>query len=400
MMPIRAAAARTLPAALALGLAVWMPASAQQAQPPQREVTVENETDLVIYEFYLSASGAAERGNDRLGASTLPAGATHSIRLGRGRDCTFDATAVFQDGSTEARRGVDICRNPRLVFGDPSLPRLEASVANRTDTMLRELYAVRSGAAGDREWGPDRLGAEVIAPGASFTLRLRSRDCSFDLRAVYDDDREEVKEGLDLCRVRDVAFERASIARERRAIVLANRHLATVQEVYLSASTESDWGPDRLGRRMLEIGDDATVEMQGGCEADLRVTFPSGAAEERRAVNVCETARIVIRPGWTVAERLDEEGEVLAPEPSASPGALRLRNAGPLPVVEVYTGPPGGPRGEDRLGADTLPVGGVLEIDPAEAGACAADLVAVFRDGREATRSGVDLCAGEEVEIR
>ena len=100
-----------------------------------------------------------------------------------------------------------------------------------------------------------------------------------------------------------------------------------------------------------------------------------------------------------VAERLDEEGEVLAPEPSASPGALRLRNAGPLPVVEVYTGPPGGPRGEDRLGADTLPVGGVLEIDPAEAGACAADLVAVFRDGREATRSGVDLCAGEEVEI-
>ena len=32
--------------------------------------------------------------------------------------------------------------------------------------------------------------------------------------------------------------------------------------------------------------------------------------------------------------------------------------------------------------------------------ACAADLVAVFRNGREVTRPGVDLCAGEEIEVR
>ena len=32
--------------------------------------------------------------------------------------------------------------------------------------------------------------------------------------------------------------------------------------------------------------------------------------------------------------------------------------------------------------------------------ACAADLLAIFRDGREFARSGVDLCTGQEVEIR
>ena len=241
----------------------------------------------------------------------------------------------------------------------------------------------------------------MIEPGASFALRLRTRDCSFDLRAVYADDREEEKQAVDLCRTRDVVFDRSAIPQRRHGIVLANRHLATVQEVYLSSSSHSDWGPDRLGTVTLAAGDDATVEMEGGCAADLRIVFPNGSAEERREVDICETTRIVLRPGWTVAERLDEEGPVAAPEPAASASnALRLRNAGPLPVVEVYTGAPGGPRGEDRLGADTLPVGEVLEIEPADPDACAADVVAIFRDGREVVRPGVDLCSGEEIEIR
>jgi hypothetical protein len=400
MMPIRALRARTLLAGLALAGLLAAPASAQP-QPPNREVTVQNETDLALRELYLAPQGAAERGPDRLGADMVAPGATYRLRLGRIRDCVLDMTAVYQDGTEEARRRVEICRNQRLVLGDPTMPRLEAMVANRSDTVLRELYAVRAGSGAGHAWGPDRLGATVIGPGAAFALRLRTRDCSFDLRAVYADDREEVKEGVDLCRARNVAFDRSSIPQQRRGIILANRHLATVHAVYFSPSTHSDWGPDRLGNVTLDIGEDATVEMEGGCEADLRIVFPNGAAEERRAVDVCETTRIVLRPGWTVAERLDEEGPLANEEPAApAAGALRLRNAGPLPIVEIYTGAPGGPRGEDRLGADTLPMNEVLEIEPADPDACTADLIAVFRDGREVARPGVDLCSGEEIEIR
>jgi hypothetical protein len=188
---------------------------------------------------------------------------------------------------------------------------------------------------------------------------------------------------------------------ETRSIVLANRHLATVEEVYFSASTDPDWGPDRLGVAVLEIGEDTTVAMRGGCEADLRIVFATGGAEERRRIDVCETTRIVLRPGWTVAAKLDEEGAVATPsEPGASATALRLRNAGALPIVEIYTGRPGGPRGEDRLGADTLPIGASVDIEPTDPDACTVDLVIVFRDGREVVQRGVNLCAGEEMDVR
>jgi hypothetical protein len=401
MMPVRAALARCL----ILGLALAAPA-AQAQQPPRpqpqpREVTVQNETDLALRELYLAPPGARDAGPDRLGQDTVAPGATYRAQLGRTADCLFDVTAVFADDSRQQRARVDVCRNPRLVFGDPAMPTLEVAVSNRSQVALRELYALPSGTDPGRGWGPDRLGTEVIEPGGSFAFRLRTRDCTFDLRAVYADDREEVRRALDLCRMRSLAFDRTGIPRpQSRSVLVANRHLATVQEVYLSASNEANWGPDRLGTAILPAGDDATVSMEGGCEADIRIVFPSGAAEERRAVNICETTRIVLRPGWVVAERLDEEGAV-EPLPAApSPGALRLRNAGRVPIVELYTSRPGEPRGEDRLGADILPVGEAVDIEPPDPDACAADLVVVFRDGREVARPGVDLCAGEEMDVR
>lgn len=410
MKSLRAVTARCAMLGLAMGMALAAPALGQPgpAQPPNREVAVQNETDLVLRELYLAPPNAADRGPDRLGSDTVAPGATWRGRLGRTRDCVFSVTAVFQDGSEEQRPRIDICRAPRLVFGDPSLPSREVAVSNASPVALRELYARPAGADATREatpaWGPDRLGDAVIPPNGRFAMRLRTRECRFDLRAVYDDDREETRQGLDLCQAQAVAFDRSGIPHPpTRRLVLANRHLAAVQQVYLSASTDADWGPDRLGASPLEQGAEATVEMQGECEADLRIVFPSGAAEERRAVNLCETARIVLRPGWVLADRLDAEedrGPDLPAPPEASPTSLRLRNGGRLPVVEIYTGRPGGDRGEDRLGADTLPVGASIDIEPVEPGACAADLVAVFRDGREATRQGVDLCAGAEIEVR
>lgn len=196
------------------------------------------------------------------------------------------------------------------------------------------------------------------------------------------------------------ALAQAPAAPETRRIVLANRHLAPVEAVYLSPASDSDWGPERLGGTPLPTGGDTTIEMRGGCEADLRILFPNGGAEERRAVDICETTRIVLRPGWVIADALDEEGPVPPAVAEPAPTALTLRNAGRLPVVELYTFAAGSARGEDRLGADTLPIGATIAVEPAEPNACAVELVAVFRDGREVMRSGVDLCAGDEMEIR
>lgn len=370
----------------------------QSSQPPQRDVTLANETDQILQQFFAAPAGAAQRGPDRLGAEVVPPGGSFRARLGRTRDCLFDLRAIFQDGSEEERRRVDICRNTRIVFGDPSLPWLEVEVQNGTRNPLRELYASTRGA---EAWGPDRLGDAVLDPGGTFRMRLRTRDCVFAVRAVYADDREEVREGVDLC-----ADRRLTLQRMTRRITLVNRHLAVVQEAYLSGSAEDDWGQDRLGSEVLSPGAETEIETEGDCEADLRVVFPNGGAEERREVNVCETTRIVIRPGWVVAERLDEEGSV-APVPHDAalpgggevPGGLRLRNASRVPIVELYTDPAGAPRGEDRLGVSILGAGETIEILPTEPRACTVDLTAIFRDGREVRRSGVDLCAGEETDI-
>lgn len=364
---------------------------------PLREATIRNETDAAVLQLYAAPPGAAERGPDRLGENVVPAGREFRVRLGRTRDCVFDVTAVFEDGEEETRRAVNLCRQDRVLFGDPDAPRREAVVANASDRTIREFYA---SARAPTAWGPDRLGEEVLAPGTSFTLRLRGAACLWDLRAVYEDDGEETKQGVDLCATREVSFDGSGAPRPpERRVTLVNRHGATVQEIYLSGAADDDWGPDLLGDGVLPRGARRDVGARlRECEADLRIVFDDRrAAEERAGINLCQTAVIVLRPGWTLAERLDE-GE--APDTGPRPGSVRLRNAAAVPVVELYADPPGAPRGADRLGRTVLGVGETLDFAPPEETGCLADLTAVFRDGRDASLPRTDLCAGVEVVLQ
>ncbi|MGK7869650.1 hypothetical protein [Falsiroseomonas sp. E2-1-a20] len=385
---------------LILGL-VPGPALAQPAPPTgaPAEITVQNETDLTLTYLYIDPAGA-RRGDDRLGQDTVPPATTYRARLGRQAGCSFDVTAIWQDRTEEVRRAVDLCATPRLVFGDAAMPTLDVAVGNNSDTVLRELCASTTGTTG--AWGPDRLGSEVIPANGAFRLRIRTRDCTFDIRAVFADDREEVKARIDLCAERGVVFDRSGVPRpESRSLVLANRHFATVEQVYVSSSSEADWGPDRLGAELLPTGQDTTLELEVECRVDIRILFPGGGSEERRAVDICAAPRLVLTPGWVAASAPDAATpDAAMTEPGETAGVLSLRNAGPLPIVEIYAFPPGEPRGTDRLGADILPVGEVLDLEAPDGDACTADVVAVFRDGRKVTRSGLDLCKAGEIEIR
>lgn len=364
---------------------------------PLREATIRNETDMVLLQLFAAPPNAPGRGPDRLGEGVIAAGREMRIRLGRTRDCVFDITAVYEDGEEESRAGVNLCRDARVTFGDPNAPRREARVSNSSDRMIREFYASHRA---PQLWGPDRLGNDMLPPGGNFMLRLRGAPCLWDLRAVYEDDAEETKTGVDLCANREIAFDGSGAPRPpERRVSLVNRHAAMVQEVYLSAPTEEDWGPDRLGEEVLPRGARREVSARlRDCEADIRIVFEDRrAAEERAGINLCEVAVIVLRPGWTLADRLDE-GEPQDTGPR--PGSLRLRNAAEVPVAELYADPPGAPRGPDRLGRTVLGVGETLDFAPPDGGECVADLVAVFRDGRELRLPGTDLCAGVELVLQ
>lgn len=367
---------------------------------PRREVEVANDTDTDLRQLYLWPSGGRDPGPDRLGALIVPAGESARIRL-RGTTaaaCVLDLRAVFADGSEEARSRLDLCRNPRLGFGDPGLPVREVPVLNRARRAIRELYAVpRAGVeAAARQgggWGQDRLGEAMLEPRATFRLGVRGRGCAFDLRAVYEDGREEVRRGLDLCVVQGVVFgERPSADAPPRRVTLVNLHRRAVRQAFLSPAEAEDWGEDALGGAALPGGArrEVTMEEGGGCRADLRIVFDTGAAEERRGIDLCAIVAIVLRPGWTVEESLG--------------GGIRLRNAAGEPVVALHADPPGTPRGVDRLGGAVLGPGEGLDLAPPadlpEDARCRADLTAVFRDGRELRLPALDLCAGEEVILR
>jgi hypothetical protein len=279
---------------------------------PAREVEVQNDTDLALRELYLSPPGSREAGRDRLGNETVAAGDSFRLRLrGAANPCVFDLRAVFADDSDERRERVDLCRARRIGFGDPTAPVREVPVVNRGRTAIRELYA-RPVSGGSGGWGGDRLGNAVLQPRDDFRLRVRSRTCTFDLRAVSSNDREEVRENVDLCAVQGVVFGEQPEEPPRR-VVLANDYGRTVRQAFLAPTKKGEWGEDALGTAVLPPGAryEATFA-SGGCHADLRIVFDTEAAEERRGIDICADTVISLRPGWTLDERL-------GPPPPPSP---------------------------------------------------------------------------------
>jgi hypothetical protein len=257
-----------------------------------RTVEIANDSDLELLQLYLVPQGASDRGPDRLGAATVPALDTFQLRLRGLEGCRFEARAVFRGQQNRPEtRPLDVCApNARLSFGDSSVPLREASVANRTRTTLRELYIREPGGAG---WGADRLGAAVLEGGQTWLLRTRRQNCRVDIRAVFQGNREVLREEVDLCNGREIAFLPA------RRLVLRSEYGRAIREAYLSPVEDSDWGPDILGGRALERGATREVGMDGGCTADLRIVFDNGNAEEMRGFNLCERNEITLRPGWT-----------------------------------------------------------------------------------------------------
>jgi hypothetical protein len=364
---------------------------------PNREALLVNDTDLVLREIFAFAPGAASLGPDRLGAEVIAPGESFRLRLGRTRDCVFSLLATYEDGRTERRERVDLCRTPRVAFGDPTIPWREGEARNASGATILRLFARRAEAEG---WGPDRLGAAVLRDGAAFPLRLRVAECRLDLRAEYEGGEAEERLGHDICATPVIVFDGSRIPRPPlRSFVLINRHGASVAEFYASGTQEEEWGPDRL-RGELVRGGRAEITLNADCEVDLRVVFPNGSAEERRSVDICEVSRVVLRPGWTLAERVEEGAGPADGESPVRPGGVRFRNQGSSPVVELYADPAGAARGADRLGATVLGVGEALDFAPVRGEPCVLSVTAIFRDGREWAGGTLDLCSGVEVSLR
>ncbi len=256
----------------------------------RRDIEVANDTDNQLMQVFIFERGSAEPGPDRLGAATVAPNDVFRIRIRGFTACQVTVRAAFQGSAAETREA-DICATPRLAFGDSTIPLREVTVTNRSAVTLQSIFASRT-----PNWGADRLGAAVLAPGQSFPLRLRSAECQVRIRAVFQNRREEVREAVDVCAAQPIVFQGA------RRMALGSVYPRPIQGIYLSPIEAGDWGTNQLSAPLAN-GGTAEISMDGGCQADLRIVFDNNAAEELRGFDMCRNAAITLQPGWVTEPR-------------------------------------------------------------------------------------------------
>lgn len=72
---------------------------------------------------------------------------------------------------------------------------------NRGNVTIREVYVSSSNVS---NWGPDRLGAEVLPPGRSLTIRLPRGQCMNDIRLVFENGRSQERRNVNTCQFTDL----------------------------------------------------------------------------------------------------------------------------------------------------------------------------------------------------
>lgn len=96
-----------------VGMVVMSPA----VHAENREVKIINETDMALVEFYASNAGISDWEENMLGWDILRSGGSFVADIDDGSGyCRFDFKAVFDDGRTAVKYGVDVCRIETFRF--------------------------------------------------------------------------------------------------------------------------------------------------------------------------------------------------------------------------------------------------------------------------------------------
>jgi hypothetical protein len=178
-------------------------------------------------------------------------------------------------------------------------------LVNESGRTIMEAYVSSSRVS---NWGPDILGSGVLPPGQRVWVTPNFGDCALDVRVTYQGGGEETRMGVNACSLSTIAFGRAAggagaAVSPGRAVagnpsfVFTNGSGATIREVYVSLTSQSNWGNDRLGANVLQPGGRLSVSLPavGVCTVDMRVVYMNGAAQERRRVETCSVSEFVWR---------------------------------------------------------------------------------------------------------
>jgi hypothetical protein len=86
-------------------------------------------------------------------------------------------------------------------------------------------------------------------------------------------------------------------AQAQQDFVLVNRTGYTIDEVYVSPSSVTNWGNDLMGEDSLENGQQLNVRFNRvteECSFDIKVVYDDEETAEFRGVNLCQVSRVTI----------------------------------------------------------------------------------------------------------
>jgi hypothetical protein len=192
-------------ATLALALAL---APSAHAQGGDASFTLVNRGPVPLREVFVTPAGDANWGRNRLDRAALPPGGRFEVRRRRDGNCIMDIRAVFADGRTEDRRGLNTCAVDAVAVGEPVASVAKGSddpsfrLVNRGSQPIAELFATP---AGMTNWGQNRLVEGALPPATEKLVRIaRTGNCLFDLKVVFADGKALEKHHADLCRITDL----------------------------------------------------------------------------------------------------------------------------------------------------------------------------------------------------
>jgi S1-C subfamily serine protease len=312
----------------------------------------------------------------------------------------------------------------------------EVTIVNRSRV---QIDVINISPVVDTNWGQDYLGRGVLPPGRQQRFRIEDpQGCAYDIRAVYQDRREEEFRNVDICRNRQITFtgqnaraagqqarpQQPAAAQGDPDFVLVNNSRLRIASIQASPVTDTQWGEDRL-RGEIPVGGRFVVRLNapGVCQWDVRVVFHDQTAEERRNVDLCQVGDLAFdgseaRPAQGAqaqtppaqsppAQSPPQQGQARPQAPQQPQQAQRpqrtdpsvvVQNQGPAEILELYAAPQNATSwGPDRLGRDTLPARRTFNLAlPADQG-CVWHLRVVFFGGRDEERRSQNLCAMETV---
>lgn len=393
--------------------------AADLARPgPVALFVVRNRTDTTLQVLRLTDANGQD-GEDILGATVIEAGHSYTGRFARSAGCVYGLTATFDGTGDRNIPQQNLCENREVVFdasaasGQAGAPgaqqgeQMEFSVVNRSSVVIQYLYVRPAGASG---WGRDRLGNETIAARDAFTVRMpRGPSCQYDIRAVFDNNQEDVRNGVDLCQTREHLVSGPALATGRgdrkqrpdaRAgrpviveVTVLNEGASPIESLFISSSKLSTWGDDLLNGSRIAVGarHSARVERDDQCNFDFRIVYQGGREERRMRHNICERRELAF--GGPNAFRIDGGG----PDNGRR---VVFTNSGRSVIREVYLTPVRDTHwGDDRLGRETMPARFRLELRLPEEGGCNWDLRVVYEGGQSMERRDQDLCANPEMAV-